>query len=175
MRIISIIILNLFCFVIYGQTTICSLELKKDTFDIDNYRVYIDAPEVSIKSSVSFVVRGHGTGIVYPIIDEKEKRINGLLTIESVGDTEYDMFTTTTYDEELWNTLGKDWVGSRCYVYEGKFYRIDSLHGFIIYYENLPKNAHKIADKIIDSIHVEKKTENSCRLQENKRRHQLFE
>lgn len=173
MRLILVIISNMFFFLSFGQIVLYNSDLRKDTFDISNYRIYIDVPELSLQHSNSYVVYAHGEGIIYPLM--AEGNIGKFITIESVVDTSYDMFRSKDLDLELWNTFNKDWFGSRCYMKNDRFYRIDQLPGnIIIMYENLPKEAAEAADKIIKSIHVERKTKSSIPLQDNKRKHILF-
>lgn len=173
MRLILFFLSNMLFFFSFGQTVLYNSEFKKDTFDINNYRIYIDVPELSIKHSNYYVVYAHGEGICYPLMAEGNR--GKFIIIESVADTSYDMFDSKDFDYELWNTFNKDWFGSRCYINNGRYYRIDKLPGnIIIIYEDLSKEAAKTADKIIKSIHIESKTKSSIPIQDNKRVHKIF-
>jgi len=135
-------------------------------------RIYLQAPSISIKKSQIFDFNGEGIGYYFPLPDN-DLLIPGLF-IEDVVNTQYSMLNTKDFDVELWNTLNRNLVGSRCFIKNGLYNRIDRFYGgLVIYYENIPKHKKDLANMIIQSIYIKTKYLNDPPLNESKRRKEI--
>lgn len=159
-------------FVSNAQLNLYNSNWVNDTIDFSSRRVFLSAPELSVKYSIEYIAKGEGKSVYFPL--RYDIGVDSLYTIEAlyidcIVNTSYDrMMIPNTIDIELWNTFNKDHVGSRCYLNNNKYNRIDLLFpGIVIYYEGLSKDVAEIADKIIQSIHT---ISNSNMLVLNKKR-----
>lgn len=141
-----------------------------DTIDYGSKRMYLDVPEISISSSNLIIMQSdEGFIVVYPFIDEHMRFCS--LSIDYTIWTYNKYIFTNDFDEELWNTLNDCHVGSRCFIKDGLYYRVDRFSdGLEIYYEHVPKDLFNVINKIIKSISIEDRNDNVPFLNLKKRR-----
>lgn len=140
---------------IFAKNT--SNELIADTIDYNNYRIIFNAPEYSIDNSLK-ICEYHGCSYYFPL---RENHPTYALTFSFLVMTQWDLASTTDFDIELWNTFGEGFEGSRCFVKNNMYYRIDQYeNGVVIFYSNIPLKIAAIANKIIDSVAIRKKNKN---------------
>lgn len=128
-----------------------------DTIDFSPARVFLSVPEFSLNHSRDQIIEGHGESIYYPLKYTLDKNGNWdiqVLFIEHIVMYTYDrMIYNDSIDIELWNTFNSSSRGSRAYVCNGLYTRIDLLEGGIsVFYENLTPQMADIANRIIKSI-----------------------
>lgn len=128
----------------------------EDTIDFSFARVFISAPELSVKYSREQIFDGHGKSVYYPLKYTSTKQEiweTQVLYIEYITMTSYDsLVTTDSIDIELWNTFNSSHRGSRCYLKDGNYTRIDILDpGIVMSYENLESHMAILANQIINS------------------------
>jgi len=144
--------------------------LQPDT--IDDYssgkRIFINLPEKSIKYSTE-IYDCEGFIIMYPLftssgnvspftVDCSVMNRNGLIYTEDI-------------DTELWNTFNGDNIGSRCFIKNGLYNRVDRYYdGVEIYYTDLPDILFKQANIIMKSFKTKVKKEDDIPLNRNKRK-----
>ena len=130
-----------------------------DTIDFSPARVLLSVPESSVKHPPEQIIRGHGKSIYYPlqyVLEDKGVWNLQVVYIEHIVMTSYDrMLRRDKIDMELWNTFNSDVRGSRSYVCNGLYSRIDILEsGIVIFYEDLEPHMADIANRIIKSVIV---------------------
>lgn len=149
------------------KAQISEYELVRDTIDYENKRLYIDIPESSMKFATKFITC-EGFSVDYPIIGDQFPP--GVLSVDY-------SFMKHTYildeecDVELWNTINRNYIGSRSYIKNDKYFRIDRYaDGLEVFYSNVPQNLVNKANHILNSIFIELKNETSPPLDEKKRK-----
>lgn len=121
-----------------------------DTIDYERTRLFINVPENSLK--LSGQINGEEGFWVYYLFPFKCD-IPGILTIDYTVMNRNRLLYTDKYDEELWNTLNRNNVGSRCFKRNNKFFRIDKFEdGLEIYYENINEEFLEEANAVINSV-----------------------
>ena len=92
-----------------------------------------------------------------------------VMYMEYIAVTSYHrLLVTDSIDVELWNTFNSGNRGSRCYLKNGLYTRIDILDsGIVMFYEDLESPMATIANRIIGSAVI---SENKDRPVYNKRK-----
>ena len=132
----------------------------EDTIDFATGRVFISVPQLSVKMSREQIIEGHGKSIYYPLKYTLNNHGNWrmqVLFIEYISMSSYDRFIhNDSIDIELWNSFPcMNRGGSRCYLNDGVYTRIDILDpGIVIYYENLEPEIAAVANRIIDTVNI---------------------
>jgi len=142
-----------------------------DTIDFGGYRIFFNAPEISIKNSFKGC-EYHGCIYIFPLIHENTIKT---VTFSFLSMTQWDIENTKDFDDELWNTMDLKLNGSRCFVKDGLYSRIDRFENVMtVFYTNLPYDFMLEANKIINSIHIRIKQEKDTPLQQKKRKSVKF-
>ncbi|MDE6552326.1 MAG: hypothetical protein K2K98_05115 [Muribaculaceae bacterium] len=141
--------------------------IMPDTIDYNRTRLFLEAPQLSIKySSLSYCAEGFAIG--YPIISPSGEKSS--LWVDDIRMHHLESMYETDIDQELWNTFNQDFVGSRCYIKNGLYYRFDRFRdGLIIYYEAVPKEMRNVADNIMKSVKTRPQKSDDNPLDRNKR------
>lgn len=153
----------------YSHFAYCtSYNIINDTIDYERTRMYIEVPEISVTMS-SMIIDCEGSWICYPILQEDKK--NGIIVIDySVMNKNY-LYETEDYDIELWNTLNKNLVGSRCFKKDGLYYRIDRFtDGLEIFYIDIADDYFDLTNKVMRSIYKTKLKDSDPPLNKGKRK-----
>lgn len=168
--------MKLFCFVI-TLIVLCINPLKKslnevtvmdfydstwiaDTIDFSPARILLSAPESSVRHSREQIIKGHGKSVYYPLRYVKDSQGIWHLQVvymEHIVTTSYERLVyKDSVDKELWNSFNSESRGSRSYICNGLYTRIDILEsGIVIFYEDLEPRMADIANRIIKSVVVE--------------------
>ena len=155
MKVIFIVIMILTFPVIYGQDGYVSM--VNDTVDYESTRMYIMVPEVSMKMS-NEISDDEGFWIGYSIPAEYGKP--GIMVIDYSVMNRNSLRFTKDYDVELWNTFDGDSVGSRCFMKDGLFYRIDRYEdGLEVFYSDVNTDMVEVVNEAMKSIHRKPKNE----------------
>lgn len=151
---------------LFGQCV--SFDMVPDTIDYENTRMYITVPDISLKMS-DIIIDDEGFWIYYPIPVETDKP-SVLIIDYSVMNTNY-MINTKDYDIELWNTFNRNSVGSRCFIKNNLFYRIDRYEdGLEIYYTDVDDNMVNLLNETMRSIYKKNKNNSDVPLDTTKKR-----
>ncbi|MDE6018836.1 MAG: hypothetical protein K2G85_08505 [Muribaculaceae bacterium] len=128
----------------------------------------MNVPEQSCQTS-TYIYDDEGFWIIYPIFPNSNK-IASLTVNYSVMNKNY-LYDTEDYDDELWNCLNINQIGSRCFKKNGLFYRIDRFEdGLEIFYIDIDNNNFYMANEIIRSVSKLAKSEKDIPLNKNKRK-----
>lgn len=163
---------NILCFIISLISSTfahcASYIMLNDTIDYERTRMYLEVPELSVCMS-SHIMDCEGSWICYPIPQEGEK--TGILVVDySVMNKNY-LFETDDYDIELWNTINKNKVGSRCFKKDGLNYRIDRFaDGLEIFYIDIADNYFDLINKVMKSVYKTQLKESDPPLNKHKRK-----
>lgn len=130
-----------------------------DTIDFFPARVILSVPESSVRHSREQIFKGHGKIIYYPlkyILDREGIWNVQIVYIEYLVMTSYDrLIKRDSIDVELWNSFNSGLSGSRSYICNGLYTRIDILEcGIVVYYENLEPHMAEIANRIIKTVTI---------------------
>ncbi len=130
-----------------------------DTIDFSPARVFLSVPESSLRHSREQIFEGHGKSIYYPLkytLDSEGIWNPQVIFIEHIVTTSHDrLINKDSIDMELWNTFNSGSRGSRSYICNGLYSRIDILEGGIaVFYEDLTPQMAEIANQIINSIAI---------------------
>lgn len=80
------------------------------------------------------------------------------------------LYKDNNIDKELWNTLNRGKIGSRCFIKDGLYNRVDTfVDGIIIYYENVPEDMKELLNEILKSIDMRLKLPEDKNINEYKR------
>ena len=131
-----------------------------DTIDFSPARVLLSAPECSVRHSREQIIKGHGKSVYYPLQYVKDNQGTWHLQVvhmEHIVMTSHERLVhKDSIDTELWNTFNSDLRGSRSYICNGLYTRIDIIEsGIVIFYENLEPHMADIANYIINSVVVD--------------------
>ena len=138
---------------LFGQHV--SFDMVTDTIDYEKTRMYIKVPEISLKMS-NIIIDDEGFWIYYPLPVETDKP-SVLIIDYSVMNINY-MIDTKDYDIELWNTFNRNSVGSRCFIKNNLFYRIDRYEdGLEIYYTDVDGNMVDLLNETMNSVYKKPK------------------
>lgn len=141
--------------------------IQNDTIDYEQKRMYIEVPIHSILTSGLFS-HDEGFMIVYAFLNE-EKQIC-TLTVDYSVMTYNHVLGEDSYDKELWNTFNKNIIGSRCYIKNGRYYRVDRFSdGLEIYYENVPADLVETVDAVMKSVLITQRRKDDQPLNWDKR------
>lgn len=132
------------------------MNMVPDTVDYESTRMYVMVPEISMKMS-NVIDDDEGFWICYPIPSESGK--SGVLVIDySVMNRNYLKYTND-YDMELWNTFNRNDVGSRCFMKNGLFYRIDRYEdGLEVFYSEIDADMVETMNETMRSIYKRPRT-----------------
>ena len=135
-----------------------------DTIDFNNQRFKFLVPEESVAKSIK-ACDGHGCIYYFPLSDKNEG-----ITFANLVMTEFDFEDSMEYDSELWNCFDEHNNGSRGYVVNDHYYRIDKYEdGTIVFYSNLSYQAAQIANRVMNSVIVRRKIATDNELSTKKR------
>lgn len=152
----------------FGQTMEPDNTLIADTIDFGNKRLTLAMPQISVEKSQFFNFNGEGVAYHFPLFTGK--CIIPGLCFTYIANNRNNLLNTDIFDTELWNTLNSNLVGSRCFVKNNLYTRIDHYYnGLTIYYMDLPKEMAERANAIMKSICIKQKQPNDTPLQEHKR------
>ena len=141
--------------VVYGQDF--HLAMVKDTIDYESTRMYIMVPEVAMKMS-NIISDDEGFWICYPIPMEYGKP--GVLVVDYSVMNRNALKFTKDYDIELWNTFDGNNIGSRCFMKDGLFYRIDRYEdGLEVFYSDVNADLVQAMNETMKSIFRKPKNE----------------
>lgn len=142
--------------------------IQTDTIDYGSKRLYLDVPEYSILNSGLFS-HHEGFMVAYGFINEERQICT--LTVDYSVMTYNHVLGEQSYDKELWNTFNKSHIGSRCYIKDGKYYRVDRFQdGLEIYYEHVPVDLVDSINAIMKSVEITHRDNNAPPLNCGKRR-----
>ncbi|MDE6379559.1 MAG: hypothetical protein K2L11_03730 [Muribaculaceae bacterium] len=130
-----------------------------DTIDFSPARILLSVPESSVRHSREQIIKGHGKSIYFPLqyaLDDHGIWHLQVVYIEHIVMTSYERLVhNDSIDTELWNSFNIESRGSRSYIRNGLYTRIDILEsGIVIFYEDLDPNIAEIANRIIKSVEV---------------------
>ena len=150
-RLITVLIMHVTPFVILGSDGWKTLQ--PDTIDLDSRkRLYFEMPEYSIKFSTQ-VYDCHGFVVMFPWLTSSDN-IAAFAVDKTVMNRNWLIYTDDV-DTELWNTFNKDHVGSRCFIKNGLYYRVDEYYGGCqIYYQDVPEELFDMANDIMRSVYT---------------------
>lgn len=180
MRIIIFSLMATICFAAGAQIDYWNSMWGNDTIHFNSRRLILNLPERSIERSTQYIFKGEGMGMCYPLRvsfnNEGSCRME-VLMIDQIVNTSYDRLVfNKDLDVELWNTFNMDNLGSRCFIKDGKYSRIDALRfGIVVYYENLSPEMSEIANQIIKSISTNPSESMEESTTKRKRRVQIIE
>lgn len=163
-RIITTILFMMCCS--YAESL--SYKLETDTIDYQRTRMYIDIPEISIKMS-SLITDCEGFWTCFPIPQNNANP--GVLIVDySVMNINH-LLNTKEYDREIWNTLNGNNIGSRCFIKDSLFYRIDKYaDGLEIFYENITSEYFDLLNQSMKSVYKTLKKDSDPPLNFRKRK-----
>lgn len=144
--------------------------MQQDT--IDDYssckRIFVNMPSNSIKFS-TMIIDCEGFVIIYPLLSSNGNVCP--LTIDCSVMNNNRLIRTKNVDYELWNTFNRDNVGSRCFIKDGLYNRVDRYKdGYEVYFTDVPQDIFEMANSIIGSIKTKVKTTEDKPIQNNKRK-----
>lgn len=150
-NIYTVLVMLSYSLLMTGQN--CDRQFIQDTINIENYRVFLSAPKYSIDNS-SFASEYHGSIYVFPLSDQFPYISGLVLTLLHM--TQWDMAYASEFDLELWNTITEtNSIGSRCYIKDGLFSRIDIYKGGIVaFYSNMKYEKAMLGNEIINTIRI---------------------
>ena len=127
-----------------------------DTIDYSGYRIVFNAPDYSADNSLE-QCEYHGCSYFFPL---RGNTYTYLLVISFLRMTQWTIASTMDFDSELWNTFGDGYEGSRCFIKDNMYSRIDRYeNGMVMIYSDIPYDVAEIANKIFDSVVIRRKTE----------------
>lgn len=129
-------------------------QLQSDTIDFSSIRrrVFFEMPANSIKISTE-ILDCEGVVVIYPLFLSPEKFAP--ITIDCSVMNRNHLIYTDDIDLELWNTFNRNNIGSRCFIKNGLYYRVDRYYeGLEIYYNDLPEELLDLANKIMKSVYI---------------------
>lgn len=141
--------------------------IMPDTIDYNRTRLFLEAPQLSIKLS-TLNYGAEGFAILYPFVSPSGKKC--VLCVDDVHMQQLNFLYETDFDTELWNTFNQDNVGSRCYIKDGLYYRYDRFQdGLIINYEAVPEDMRDVVEKVMKSVKTHPQKPDDKPLDRNKR------
>lgn len=147
---------------------VCSNNMLQDTIDYDNTRLYIDIPNQAYRFSKE-ISDCEGFVVMYPL--KSESGHIGILTVDYSVMNDNQLVKTTIVDKELWNTFNRNHTGSRSFIRDGQYYRIDRFSdGLEIYYTGITKDLVNLANDILSSVKTKKRTKDDKELDPDRRR-----
>lgn len=130
--------------------------VNKDTIDYENNRLYLQIPADVIHNSAE-IHNCEGFAVMYPLVSANN--IIGILTVDYSVMNFNHLINTKDVDKELWNTFNNNHVGSRAFMKNGLFNRVDRFSdGLEIYYTNISEDLLDMANGILRSVYIKKKT-----------------
>lgn len=133
--------------------TISDIEWVPDTCYFGDWRVTYNIPS-KYKMQKRITVLGDEMILNITFRHDNILNIRESMRIEFSPNPRHDyIIKNDKIDKELWNTFNQDNKGSRSYVVNDRYTRIDELYkGFTILYKDLEYPTKEIADRIIRSI-----------------------
>lgn len=128
-----------------------TVNMITDTIDYDSTRMYIEIPELSRKLS-NIITDDEGFWICFPLLGDS--CIRGTLIIDYSVMNRNSLIDTKDYDVELWNTFNRNFIGSRSFIKNDLFYRIDRYEdGLQVFYIDVNQDMVEAVNNAMQSIY----------------------